>query len=68
MSLPSRLDRMTPATNSISAATMTKPQTIRVGKRGTSPVTKYSVRTGTMNSRLMRASTAAMAVKKPKGK
>ena len=43
-------------------------QTISVGKRGTSPVRRYSAKTGTMNSTEIRARIAAMEVKKPKGR
>ena len=54
-----------PEINNSSAATSTKQQTIKVGKRGTSPVWKYSPSTGTIKPT---PNTAKMAAKMPKNR
>ena len=67
-SLASWLERMIPEINSSSAATSTKQQTIKVGKRGTRPVRKYSPSTGIIKPTPNTARIAARMPKKLNGR
>ena len=57
-----------PEINSSSAATSTKQQTIKVGKRGTRPVRKYSPSTGIIKPMPNTAKIAARMPKKLNGR
>ena len=59
--------RIIPAKNDWIPARTMNPQTISVGKRGTSPVTRYSLRMGNMNSSAAATKIRQNAPKKRKG-